>query len=286
MGLKRRIYSTQTLTVDGTELPVKNFSVSREIPKEPVMGIGILKGGDQIQKGVETFKVDVKCFLPKGVAAIQTSFFPTLCKKAEKGVYSSIAITDATANNAPLNVVLTSISMDNTVGDFVELGLGFQGIGNPQLNDIGTDITTAPGVSTTKDMAVYDSSEVTLDSSYGDTIKSVKFSFELNVEPLFHLGAPSSMLNSAAKDVANLAKAACIAKAPYKASLSFDGTQVKARADANNRGGDLPAVSFGNQSFTIANGALKSFSVSQTPGEIGAAFSASYEGTYIASLFS
>jgi len=44
MGLKRRIYSTQTLTVDGTELPVKNFSVSREIPKEPVMGIGILKG--------------------------------------------------------------------------------------------------------------------------------------------------------------------------------------------------------------------------------------------------
>ena len=284
MGLKRRIYSTQTLTVDGTELPVKNFSVSREIPKEPVMGIGILKGGDQIQKGVETFKVDVKCFLPKGVAAIQTSFFPTLCKKAEKGVYSSIAITNASAS--ALNVVLTSISMDNTVGDFVELGLGFQGIGDPQLNDTGTDIVTAPGASTTKDMAVYDSSEVTLDSSYGDTIKSAKFSFELNVEPLFHLGAPSSMLNSAAKDVANLAKAACIAKAPYKASLSFDGTQVKARADANNRGGDLPAVSFGNQSFAIANGALKSFSVSQTPGEIGAAFSASYEGTYIASLFS
>jgi hypothetical protein len=285
MGLKRRIYSTQTLTVDGTELPVKNFSVSREIPKEPVMGIGILKGGDQIQKGVETFKVDVKCFLPKaggGVAAIPTSFFPTLCKKAEKGVYSSIAITDASAS--ALNVVLTSISMDNTVGDFVELGLGFQGIGDPQLNDIGTDITIAPGVSTTKDMAVYDSSEVTLHSDYGDTIKSVKFSFELNVEPLFHLGVPSSMLNSAA--VTHLAKAACIAKAPYKASLSFDGTQVKARADANNRGGDLPAVSFGNQSFTIANGALKSFSVSQTPGEIGAAFSASYEGTYIASLFS
>ena len=284
MALKRRIYSTQTLTVDGTELPVKNFSVSREIPKEPVMGIGILKGGDQIQKGVETFKVDVKCFLPKagaGVPAITTTFFSALCKKAEKGEYSSIAITNASASD--LNVVLTSISMDNTVGDFVELGLGFIGIGNPQLNDTGEDITTPLSLSETKDMAVYDSSEVTLHSDYGDTIKSAKFSFELNVEPLFHLGVPSSMLNSAA--VANLAKAACIAKAPYKASLSFDGTQVKQRADTNNRGGDLPAVSFGNQSFTIANGALKSFSASQTPGEIGAAFSASYEGTYIASLF-
>ena len=133
---------------------------------------------------------------------------------------------------------------------------------------------------------MYDSSSVTVNSDYGDTVKSAKFSFEMPIETIAHLGGEITKTNAQLTVGANLDKVRLIAKAPYKASLSFDGTSVKARADVNNRGGDLPMITFGNLPFTIQNGALKSFSINQSPGEIGAAYSASYEGTHVSQLSS
>jgi len=104
------------------------------------------------------------------------------------------------------------------------------------------------------------------------------------IETIAHLGGKIADTNLNLTQGTNLDKVRLIAKAPYKASLSFDGTSVKARADTNNRGGDLPTITFGNLPFTILNGALKSFSINQSPGEIGAAYSASYEGTHVKEL--
>ena len=184
---------------------------------------------------------------------------------------------------------ITNISLDNTVGDFIELSLSFQGIGNPSVTDAGADIKTAPtdagGVAST--VEVFDSSDVTVSSEYGDTVKSAKFSFEMPIETIAHLGGPITATNDVLTKGTNADKVRLIAKAPYKASLSFDGTSVKARPDGLlNRGGDLPMITFGNLSFTIQNGALKSFSINQSPGEIGAAYSASYEGTHVSQLSS
>ena len=285
MPLKRRLYSTQALTIGGnTTFPIKNFSISRERPMEAILGLGLLKGFDQAQKGFETFKFDVKCFLPK-TSQIDVSVFKKMCTDAEVGTYTEFQVTPGTPL---LKGAITNISLDNTVGDFIELSLSFQGIGNPNVTDTGDSISTAPtdagGVAST--VEVYDSSLVTVDSEYGDTVKSAKFSFEMPLETIAHLGGPITKTNAELTVGANLDKVRLIAKAPYKASLSFDGTSVKARADANNRGGDLPTITFGNLSFTIQNGALKSFSINQSPGEIGAAYSASYEGTHVSQLSS
>ena len=288
MPLKRRLYSTQALTIGGnTTFPIKNFSISRERPMEAILGLGLLKGFDQAQKGFETFKFDVKCFLPKN-PLIANTVFKTMFTNAEIGAYTEFQVTPL-ANGTPLlKGAITNISLDNTVGDFIELSLSFQGIGNPNVTDAGADINTAPtdagGVAST--VEVYDSSEVTVDGEYGDTVKSAKFSFEMPIETIAHLGGEITKTNAELTVGANLNKVRLIAKAPYKASLSFDGTSVKARADANNRGGDLPTITFGNLSFTIQNGALKSFSINQSPGEIGAAYSASYEGTHVSQLSS
>ena len=285
MALKRRLYSTQALTVGGnTTFPIKNFSISRERPMEAILGLGLLKGFDQAQKGFETFKFDVKCFLPKN-PPIAPSVFKTMCTNAEIGTYTEFQVTPGTPL---LKGAITNISLDNTVGDFIELSLSFQGIGNPNVTDTGDSISTAPtdagGVAST--VEVYDSSQVTVDSEYGDTVKSAKFSFEMPIETIAHLGGPITATNDVLTKGTNVNKVRLIAKAPYKASLSFDGTSVKARADANNRGGDLPMITFGNLKFTIQNGALKSFSINQSPGEIGAAYSASYEGTHVSQLSS
>ena len=285
MALKRRLYSTQALTIgNNATFPIKNFSISRERPMEAILGLGLLKGFDQAQKGFETFKFDVKCFLPKN-PQIAPSVFKTMCTNAEIGTYTEFQVTPGTPL---LKGAITNISLDNTVGDFIELSLSFQGIGNPNVTDTGDSISTAPtdagGVAST--VEVYDSSQVTVDSEYGDTVKSAKFSFEMPIETIAHLGGPITATNDVLTKGTNVNKVRLIAKAPYKASLSFDGTSVKARADANNRGGDLPMITFGNLKFTIQNGALKSFSINQSPGEIGAAYSASYEGTHVSQLSS
>ncbi len=287
MALKRRLYSTQSLTIGagGTSFPVKNFSISRERPMEPILGLGLLKGYDQAQKGFETFKFDVKCFLPKS-APIEVSVFKTMCTNAEIGTYTSFQVTPAANGTPPLKGSITNISLDNTVGEFIELGLSFQGIGNPNVTDTGADISTAPtdagGVAS--NVEVYDSSAVTISSDYGDTVKSAKFSFEMPIETIAHLGGKIADTNLNLTQGPHSDKVRLIAKAPYKASLSFDGTSVKARADTNNRGGTLPTITFGNLQFAILNGALKSFSINQSPGEIGAAYSASYEGTHVSQL--
>jgi hypothetical protein len=286
MALKRRLYSTQSLTIGGNAaFPVKNFSISRERPMEPILGLGLLKGYDQAQKGFETFKFDVKCFLPKS-AQIDVTVFKTMCTNAEIGTYTSFQVTPAANGTPVLKGAITNISLDNTVGEFIELGLSFQGIGNPNVTDTGADISAAPtdagGVAS--NVEVYDSSAVTISSDYGDTVKSAKFSFEMPIETIAHLGGKIADTNLNLTQGTNLNKVRLIAKAPYKASLSFDGTSVKARADTNNRGGTLPTITFGNLPFDILNGALKSFSINQSPGEIGAAYSASYEGTHVDQL--
>ena len=287
MALKRRLYSTQSLTIGagGTSFPVKNFSISRERPMEPILGLGLLKGYNQAQKGFETFKFDVKCFLPKSTP-IEVSVFKTMCTNAEIGIYTDFQVTPAANGTPPLKGAITNISLDNTVGEFIELGLSFQGIGDPNVTDTGDPISTAPtdvgGVAS--NVEVYDSSAVTVSSDYGDTVKSAKFSFEMPIETIAHLGGTITDTNLNLTQGVNLSKVRLIAKAPYKASLSFDGTSVKERADANNRGGTLPTITFGNLPFTILNGALKSFSINQSPGEIGAAYSASYEGTHVSQL--
>jgi len=286
MALKRRLYSTQSLTIGagGTSFPVKNFSISRERPMEPILGLGLLKGYNQAQKGFETFKFDVKCFLPKSTV-IDVSVFKTMCTNAEIGTYTSFQVSPGTPL---LKGAITNISLDNTVGEFIELGLSFQGIGDPNATDTGVDINVAPtdnNAGVAASVEVYDSSDVTIiNSEYGDTVKSAKFSFEMPIETIAHLGGTITDTNLNLTQGVNLSKVRLIAKAPYKASLSFDGTSVKARADANNRGGTLPTITFGNLPFTILNGALKSFSINQSPGEIGAAYSASYEGTHVSQL--
>ena len=286
MALKRRLYSTQALTVGGNAtFPIKNFSISRERPMEAILGLGLLKGFDQAQKGFETFKFDVKCFLPKN-PLIANTVFKTMFTDAEIGTYTTFQVTPGTPL---LKGAITNISLDNTVGEFIELSLSFQGIGNPNMTDTGDLISVAPtdagGVASS--VEVYDSSIVIVDNNnYGDTIKSAKFSFEMPIETIAHLGGEITKTNAELTVGPNFDKVRLIAKAPYKASLSFDGTSVKARADTNNRGGDLPTITFGNLPFTIQNGALKSFSINQSPGEIGAAYSASYEGTHVSELSS
>lgn len=283
MALQRRLYSTQKLTIGGVAtFPVKNFSISRERPMEPILALGLLKGHNQAQKGYETFKFDVKCFLPKN-PLIDKSVFKTMFTDAEIGKYTEFQVNPGTPL---LKGAITNISLDNTVGDFIELSLSFQGLGDPNVTDVGVDISTAPtdagGVASS--VEVYDSSEVTINSAYGDTVKSAKFSFDMPIETIAHLGCKIADTNLNLTNAANQLKMRLIAKAPYKASLSFDGTSVKARADVSNRGGNLPTITFGNLAFTIENGALKSFSINQSPGEIGAAYSASYEGTLVTEL--
>ena len=266
-NLSRRIYNSQTLSIPGLgAVPVKNISVSRERPMEPMMMIGVLKGGNQHQKGPETFKIDVKCFM---TSALNTTAFKALFVNTQKGTPTAISMTDGFSATA----VLTSINIDSSVGEFVEMSLSFQGIGDPEISTstapIGADVGGAAAAT------VLDSSNVTLVDPFGTTVKSFKYSFEMPVEPFFTYNNSTFVGKSTAIMSDN--SMTLIGKAPYKSSLSIEGTSVM--QPVATRGTTITGPTVGGMSLNLSNAVLKSFSVSQTPGEIGAAFSASYEGT-------
>ena len=272
--LSRRIYNSQTLTIPGLgAVPVKNISVSRERPMEPMMMIGVLKGGNQHQKGPETFKIDVKCFM---TSALTTAAFKTLFVGTQQGTPTAISMTDGFSATA----VLTSINIDSSVGEFVEMSLSFQGIGNPDISTstaaIGADVGGAAAAT------VLDSSNVTSVDPFGTTVKSAKFSFQMKTETIAQI---STQVFTNSKSIPT-SRVKFIAKPPYQASLSFEGTSLIQITNATNRGAPLPVLDFGGgMVVTLQNAVLKSFSTSQTPGEIGAAFSASYEGTSVSEFF-
>ena len=320
--LQRRIYSAQSLSIpEFGYIPIKSVSVSREIPVEPLMILGLLDGALQQQKGPETFKIDVKAYF---TTAITHAKIKTLFDKTEKGIPTLIQMENlgdaAARNNAFLaNVVLTNISFDSTVGDFIDVGFTFQGLGNPNLivssnlepkdaSTINSALAPAVGVE------VKDSSNIFFDtnSSYGETIKSLKFSFEMPVEILYSyatndadVGRKVNLVGksydtNANKTVMNVSKLTYVAKAPYKATLNIEGQSLKQYRDGEaaqtpllvngvQRGGKLAKIIVGGVAgtgaegvgLTLVNAALKSFTVDQSPGEIGANFSASYEGTHV-----
>ena len=321
--LQRRIYSSQSLSIPQFGyIPIKSVSVSREIPVEPLMILGLLDGALQQQKGPETFKIDVKAYFTSDITDARIK---TLFDKTEKGIPTLISMVNyegTTMTNAFLaNVVLTNISFDTTVGDFIDVGLTFQGLGNPNIivnsnldpKDVSTIVpANAPAVG----VVVKDSSNIFFDTSsaYGETIKSLKFSFEMPVEILYSYAVNAA--NAALKvnlvgksydttpsnTVMNVDKLTYVAKAPYKATLNIEGQSLKQYRDGEaspaqtpalvngvQRGGKLAKIMVGGEAgtgtggvgLTLVNAALKSFTVDQSPGEVGANFSASYEGTHV-----
>ena len=279
MALNRRIYSSQSLNVPTLGvIPIKSVSISRERPMEPLMVMGYLKGADQQQKGFETFKVDVKTYLTSTMTDAQ---FKTLFSNTEKGVPSQIELeTQGAASSFKGNVVLTSLNIDSTVADFIEVSLSFQGLGNPDIAVNGAmtpvDHITRP----VDNVAVLDSSNIagSIDT-YGTTIKSLKFSFEMPVETMTNHKA--AMVGSSTT-VMSATTSTLIAKAPYKSSLNLEGQSlINYQGSSTDRGIKLAKVTVGGVNITLVNAALKSFSINQSPGEIGAAYSSSYEGTHV-----
>ena len=300
MALNRRIYSSQSLRVDGLgAIPVKSVSISRDRPMEPLLVMGILKGANQQQKGPETFKVDVKAYF---TSAITDAAIKTLFSKTEKGQPGEIELTNKTGDSSfKANVVLTNISIDSSITDFIDVSLSFQGLGDPNIKDTNNGPLIPEDATANMPLAgvvVLDSSDIGAAGAdlYGDTIKSLKFSFEMPVDRITTLNtaknpSPTTPAADAFSTVMmNQDKLTLIGKPPYKSSLNVEGQSLKITAGAgnliHNRGMTLPEIIIGANIFKIAliNGALKTFSVNQSPGEIGANYSASYDGTHVKSL--
>lgn len=266
---------------------------------EPLLVMGILKGANQQQKGPETFKVDVKAYF---TSAITDAAIKTLFSKTEKGEPGEIELTNKTGDSSfKANVVLTNISIDSSITDFIDVSLSFQGLGDPNIKDTNNGPLIPEDATANMPLVgvvVLDSSDIGAAGAdlYGDTIKSLKFSFEMPVDRITTLNtAKNPSPTTPAADAFSTVmmkqdKLTLIGKPPYKSSLNVEGQSLKITAGAgnliHNRGMTLPEIIIGANIFKIAliNGALKTFSVNQSPGEIGANYSASYEGTHVKSL--
>lgn len=266
---------------------------------EPLLVMGILKGANQQQKGPETFKVDVKAYFTSAITDIAIK---DLFSKTEKGEPGEIELTNKTGDSSfKANVVLTNISIDSSITDFIDVSLSFQGLGDPNIKNTNNGSLIPEDATANVPLAgvvVLDSSDIGAAGAdlYGDTIKSLKFSFEMPVDRITTLNtAKNPSPTTPAADAFSTAmmkqdKLTLIGKPPYKSSLNVEGQSLKITAGAgnliHNRGMTLPEIIIGANIFKIAliNGALKTFSVNQSPGEIGANYSASYDGTHVKSL--
>lgn len=127
------------------------------------------------------------------------------------------------------------------------------------------DHATAPAAG----VVVLDSSNIgsTIDT-YGSTIKSLKFSFEMPVETMTNHKA-TMVGNSTA--VMSETTSTLIGKAPYKSSLNLEGQSLELYK-STDRGSKLAKVTVGKVNLTLVNAALKSFSINQSPEKLARVF--------------
>jgi hypothetical protein len=281
MAPSRTLYSAQTLDIKINDvgnylnLPVQSAACEMTRPTEDIMALGKLGNVTRVQKEPTTTKVDLRMFLPLPTASgVGTTYtlsgldFNNLVNGAKSGIFTALRLGNIGTNTAGFDAsgVLTSLSLEGSIGNFVELAMSFNALGeavmgNPQTSTVGTDLNTTftSYRPITTDLVLVGSGVAAL------CAQSARFSYDIPMEQLACLGGEiTGTIKALTGDYLY------VAKPPFKASMTFEGTA----AQPNNSG----IVTFGHVIVKIPNSTLSSQSVNQAVGSAGATYSFTVEG--------
>ena len=303
-------------------LPAQSASADETIPQDDVLVMGKIDGVARLQKDVSTSKASVKAYIAasgkfndtskttwppsgdSGHVGVFHTLFNDLEVSAVEGKQLTVtcdstgAVSTATDGFEMLGIV-SSIGVDASKGGFPTLDLAFEGIGRIDTLNMGAGATGSLSNAHGGAKSIYSlepliSTDVSLgtDADAGDTINSVKFSFDMPTETLSRMGGVIMGKHENVKD-----DNAIFSKPPYKASMTCDGQSLlkvekvwrdagvdTLQSSANGAGGigfKLKKGSVAGCSIFVshAGASVSARSFSQNVGDVGATFSVSAEGT-------
>lgn len=272
----RMLYAAQraTLYVTGSPrvLAIQSAALDISNPIDDVLVFGKIGSANRVQKEVSKTKITLKYFpmveagLGSGLSATDVQ---TLINESLSGTYSTIVVEP---NGFTGSGILTNMSFDASVNSFVSSDLTFEGLGTPAVsapvgtissdsyNDAGGFIPTTVTPITHNLVSLYGSDFTT---PLSGTIANAKFSFDIPNETLSSLG--STIIGSQAGSVFSGNR--ILAKPPFKATLTVDGTSAEPAYKAN----------FSALAVKLPKGIVTSKSYNQGVGTIGATYSYTIE---------
>jgi len=238
--------------------PVQSASCELTRPIDDVLSFGRLSSLGRFQNSVATCKADIKTYISQntGAAAAQqlnTAFIQGLTGEALAGSVSTISVTP---NGFTMSGILASFGLEISQGNFATADLSFVGVGEPSF-------AAAPGSNVYAEQANMPTAftPVTSANIAGPAATgcatSFKFSLDLPNDTLTCLGGAIS--GSQAAVASSFLQ---VAKPPFKASISVEGTAIDAPSGVllttqyqiGKLGITLPAAQITARSFNNAVG--------------------------------
>ena len=306
--------------------PMQTASADETIPQDDVLVLGKLGGAARLQKDVASCKASVKAYVADyftvkdagncetqstageayiragnlGGANATTGFLNILESEAASGTAQTIwcdstGISGSNSNDGfKLIGICSSMSIDASKGAFPMLDLSFEGVGRLETLNMGTGGTLSNndgGLCSVDSVVPLTSKDVSLGTviggASGDTVASVKWSYDLPTETLSRLGGVIIGNHTQVKDDNKV-----FSKPPFKATMTADGQSLtKTPAEWINAGADAAKGAFMIlDKAATSNGGVKvklqdagtnvsTRSFSQNVGDVGATFSVTAEGT-------
>jgi hypothetical protein len=249
-------------------LPVQSAGVEVTIPNEDILTLGRLGSVGRFQTTVATCKADIKTYLAitgnSSSAVLTASVIQALTGEALAGSVSTISVTP---NGFTMSGILASFGVDISNGSFATADLSFVGVGEPAQSAAPvSNVYSEPGNAPTSFTPV--TSNLVSGQGVAGCANSIKFSLDLPNDTVSCLGGAIS-----GGQVAVSSSFLMVAKPPFKASISVEGTAV-----------DYPTGSqltsqyqIGKFGITLPNGKIASRSVNQAVGNVGATYSYTVE---------
>ena len=269
----RILYAGQSVTLTtnaGTvkTLPVQSASCDLNIPIEDILSFGHLGSLGRFQNQAASVKGSIKTYIPANTGTLSSSitaaFIQGLTGEALSGAMSTIVVSP---NGFTMSGILTSLAIDITNGGFGTCDLNFAGVGEPVF-------ALSPTTSFPTDQASMPSafSPITSVNVGGQATSgcasSFKFSLDIPTDELSCLGANISGTQGIVSP-----NILFVAKSPFKASISVEGSAV-----------DLPSAaqmssqfSVGKIGISLPNAKATSHSFNNSVGSIGAVFAYNLE---------
>ena len=269
-------------------LPVQSASCEVTQPVEDVLSFGQLGSLGRFQTSVTTCKSSIKSYLP--MPSVGASFTGgTTGSTSENNIVDvtlinaltgdalagSVATISVSPNGFIMSGILTSFGVDIANGGFAMADFTFNGVGNPffAAQPNGNSYSIQPNMPSSFTPVV--SSHVsgiynpTTQSITGNTASSLKFNLDIPTDQLSSLGG-----NITGSQPAVAPYFLMVAKPPFKASVSVEGTSV-ALPVGTGAAGNMYVI--GGLGITLPNAIVTNYSFNNAVGNVGATYNYSLE---------
>lgn len=269
-------------------LPVQSASCEVTQPVEDVLSFGQIGSLGRYQTAVTTCKASIKSYLPMPAAgasfsggttgsSVENNVVDVTLISALTGdaLYGNVATIAVSPNGFTMSGILTSLGIDIQNGGFAMADFAFNGVGQPFVaaQPQGNVFSTQPNMPSSFTPVI--SSHVSgiynpnTQSITGNTASSLRFNLDIPTDQLSSLGG-----NITGSQVAVAPYFLMVAKPPFKATLSVEGTSVAIPA-GTGAAGNMYVV--GGLGISLPNAIVTNYSFNNAVGNVGATYNYTVE---------